>query len=83
MEISVADAHNRLSRWLKRLNEGPVTITRRGAPVGVIVDPVEYEQLRQVKAYLQMLDLAKDLQGSGLSAGELHQASRAELEKRA
>ena len=28
---------------LNKVSEGPVTITRRGKPVGVIVSPEEYE----------------------------------------
>ncbi len=82
MEISIADAHNRLSQWLKYLRQGPVTITRRGKPVGVIIDPAEYERLRQVGAYLQLLDISHEL-GEGASADEIYRASRQELEERA
>lgn len=79
--ISVAEAHNRLSRWLKEVADGPVTITRRGKPVGVIISPEEYERLRQVQAYLQMLRISGSLQDGGVSADDLFRASRAELEE--
>jgi prevent-host-death family protein len=82
MVISIAEAHNRLSRWLKRIREGPITITRRGEPVGVIVAPEEYERLRRVEAYLQMLRLSRSLADSGVTADELFQSSRQELEER-
>ncbi len=82
MHISIAEAHNRLSRWLKKVEDGPITITRRGKPVGVIIAPQEYERLRQVQAYLQMLSLSQSLQESGVTAEELFQASREELEGR-
>ncbi len=82
MYISVAEAHNRLSRWLNRVQDGPITITRRGKPVGVIISPGEYERLRRVQAYLQMLRLSQSLRESGLTADELFQASREELEGR-
>jgi prevent-host-death family protein len=82
MHISVSEAHNRLSRWLDRVEEGPVTITRRGKPVGVIISPEEYERLRQVQAYLEMLHLAGSLRESGVTANELFRASRRELEGR-
>ncbi len=82
MTVSVAEVHNRLSHWLNQVADGPVTITRRGKPVGVIISPEEYEQLRQVQAYLKMLRLSRSLQDSGLTAGELRQASREELEER-
>lgn len=82
MNISIADAHNRLSQWLKYLRQGPVTITRRGKPVGVIIDPAEYQRLRQVGAYLQLLDISHEL-GEGANADEIYRASRQELEQRA
>ena len=84
MYISIAEAHNRLSRWLKKVQDEPITITRRGKPVGVIISPEEYERLRKVKAYLEMLRLSRSLGESerGLAAEELFQASREELEAR-
>ena len=83
MDISIAEAHNRLSQWLKYLRQGPVTITRRDKPVGVIINPAEYERLRHVQANLQMFNLAETLRESGVAASELHEASRQELEQRA
>ena len=80
--ISVGEAHNRLSRWLNQVEDGPITITRRGKPVGVIISPERYERLRQVQAYLQMLHISGSLQESGVTADELFRASREELEKR-
>jgi prevent-host-death family protein len=82
MHISVSEAHNRLSHWLDAIKNEPVTITRRGEPVGVIVSPQEYERLSQVKAYLQMLRLSRSLSESGVTAEELSDASRKELEER-
>jgi prevent-host-death family protein len=81
MDISIADAHNRLSAVLKQLKKGPITLTRRGKAVGVIVSPEEYENLRRVQAYLQMISLSHDLRDS-VSAEEIYRASRQELEDR-
>jgi prevent-host-death family protein len=83
MDISIAEAHNRLSQLLNQARKGPVTITRRGKPVGVLITADEYERLRQVQAYLQMISLAHTLRESSLSATELYQASRDELEVQA
>jgi PHD/YefM family antitoxin component YafN of YafNO toxin-antitoxin module len=60
-----------------------VTITRHGEPVGVLISPEEYERLRQVQAYLEMLRLAHSFQDSGVTAEELSQAAREDLEARA
>jgi prevent-host-death family protein len=82
MLVSITEVHNRLSYWLKKVPERPVTITRRGKPVGVLVSPEEYERLRQVQAYLEILQLSHSLQDSGLTADELFESSRDELEAR-
>ncbi|MBN1954998.1 MAG: type II toxin-antitoxin system Phd/YefM family antitoxin [Anaerolineae bacterium] len=81
-QITVAEAHNRLSRWLKKVKNGPITITRRGKPVGVIIDPDEYERLRRVQGYLQMVRLSRTLTDRDVTAMELFDASREELEER-
>ena len=80
MDISIAEAHNRLSQLLKQVDKGPVTITRRGKPVGVIINPEEYKRLQKVQAYLQMVSISRDLRECGLTAVELYTASRGELD---
>jgi prevent-host-death family protein len=81
MDISIAEAHNRLSSLIKQVEKGPIRIQRRGKTVAVILSPEEYENLRQVRAYLQMMNLSQRLRDCGVSAGELYQASRQELEE--
>ncbi len=80
MDISIAEAHNHLSSLLRQVDKGPILITRRGKTVGVIISPEEYENLRQVRAYLQMIHLSHALRDSGVTAAELYQTSRQELE---
>ena len=55
-------------------------MTRHGKPVGVLITPEEYAEMRKLRAYLEMLQLAKELRGSGVNAQELQHFSRAELE---
>jgi prevent-host-death family protein len=80
MDISIADAHNRLSALIKELENGPISITRRGKTVGVLISPDEFENLRQVKAYIKMLNLSHELRESA-RASEIYHASRNELEE--
>jgi prevent-host-death family protein len=80
--ISITEAHNRLSHWLEKVPDRPITITRRGKPVGVLVSPEEYERLRQVQAYLEMLRLSRVLGDADVTARELSVASREQLEDR-
>jgi prevent-host-death family protein len=81
MDISIAEAHNRLSHWIRQVESGrTVRITRRGKPIAVLVDPGEYEHLQRVKAYLEMIRLSRELKDTGLSASEIYRTSREELE---
>ena len=82
MLVSITEVHNLLSHWLKKVPERPITITRRGKPVGVLVSPKEYERLRQVQAYLEMLRLSHSLQDGDVMADESFRRSRQELEAR-
>jgi prevent-host-death family protein len=83
LSVSITEVHNRLSYWLEKVPEQAVIITRHGQPVGVLISPEEYERLRKVQAYLDMLRLSHSLQDSGVTADGLSQASREELEARA
>ena len=82
MHISVAEAQRHLSCWLERVKQEPITITRRGRPIGVIITPDEYERLSKVKAYLDMLRVSRILntREDRPSAIELFEASRDELD---
>jgi len=82
INVPIAEAHNRLSSLLKKVQKSPILLTRRGKAVGVILSPEEYEQLRRVKAYLQLLTVSREV-GEGASADEIYRASREELEARA
>ena len=80
INIPIAQAHNRLSALLKKVQKSPILLTRRGKAVGVIISPEEYERLRQFEAYNNVVRIAQSLRESGVSASELYQASRHELE---
>ena len=82
IDVPIAEAHNRLSALLKKVQKSPIMLTRRGKPVGVILSPEEYDRLRQFEAYSQVVRISQSLRESGVSAPELHRASRDELEGR-
>ncbi len=81
MDISISEAHNRLSFLLKQVHKGPILINRRGRTVGVLISPEEYEKLSRVGAYLTLLEVSKEL-AEGPSAAEIYRTSRQELEER-
>jgi len=81
INIPIAQAHNRLSSLLKKVQNSPIMLTRRGKAVGVIISPEEYERLRQFEAYNNVVRLSQSLRESGVSASELYKAARHELER--
>lgn len=82
VKVSIAEAKRGLSQLLKRAREELVVVTRRGEPDAVILPFDEYERLRRARAYSSMVRLSRELEGVGVTATELYQASREELEER-
>ncbi|MGD0879707.1 MAG: type II toxin-antitoxin system Phd/YefM family antitoxin [Anaerolineales bacterium] len=80
--IPIAEAHNRLSSLLKKVQKSPILLTRRGKAVGVLISPEEYERLRQFEAYNSVLRISQTLRESGVRASELYRSTRDELEGR-
>lgn len=83
-KMSVSEAKRDFTSVLKTVQEGEATIiTRRGKPVGVMMDFQEFQKLRKLAAYNSLLQLSQDLSDCGTTATELYQQSRRELEETA
>jgi prevent-host-death family protein len=82
MRVSISEAKSGFSELLKRAQKEPVIVTRRGEPDAVILPFDEYERLRQLRAHLSIVRLSRELEGAGVTATELYEASRKELEGR-
>lgn len=82
LKVSIAKAKSGFSRLLKHARKEPVIVTRRGKPDSVILPFAEYERLRRLRAYSNMVRLSHELKDIGVTASELHEASRRELEGR-
>jgi len=82
VRVSIAEAKSGFSELLKHAQKEPVIVTRRGEPDAVILPFEEYERLRRLRAYSSMVRLSRELEGVGVTATELYEASRSELEDR-
>ena len=82
LKVSIAKAKSGFSQLLKHARSEPVIVTRRGKPDSVILPYDEYEDLRRLRAYSNMVRLSHELRDSGVMASELYEASRGELEGR-
>jgi prevent-host-death family protein len=82
VRVSIAEAKSGFSELLKHAQKEPVIVTRRGEPDAVILPFEEYEHLRRLRAYSSMMRLSHELKEVGVTATELYEASREELEDR-
>ncbi len=82
IRVSIAEAKSGFSELLKRARKEPVIVTRRGKPDAVILPFAEYERLRRLLGYSSMVRLSRELKEAGVTATELYEASRSELERR-
>jgi prevent-host-death family protein len=82
VRVSIAEAKSGFSELLKCARKEPVIVTRRGDPDAVILPFEEYERLRRLHAYSSMVRLSRELEEAGVTATELYEASRKELEGR-
>jgi len=82
IKISIAAAKKDFLTLLKRAHQEPVIITRRNKPEAVIPPFAEYERLQRMMAYASMVCISHELKEVGVSATELYEASRSELEER-
>ena len=81
-EVSVSEANKDFTSILKSVQEGETAIiTRRGKPVGAMMDFREFQKLRKIGAYNSLLQLSQDLSDCGMTATELYDQSRRELEE--
>jgi len=82
IRVSIAEAKSGFSAVLKRARKELVIVTRRGKPEVVILPFAEYERLQRLRAYSNMVRLSSELGEVGVTATELYEASRRELEER-
>lgn len=82
--VTIAEGKKCFTRLVRQTQEGKegVVITKRGEPVAAIIPFEEYRRQQKVEAFLELLELRRRLASSGLTAQELYEQSRKELEER-
>lgn len=83
-QVSVAEAKRDLTKLLREAEEKQIEIvvTRRGVPFMAILRFEDYERLEHLRAYLEMVRISEELKDSEISATEIYEESRRELEER-
>jgi prevent-host-death family protein len=83
-QVSVAEAKRDLTKLFREAEKKrtEILITRRGAPFMVIMRYEDYERLERLQSYLNMVRISEELRDSRISATEIYEESRRELEER-
>ncbi|GFP29548.1 hypothetical protein HKBW3S44_01585 [Candidatus Hakubella thermalkaliphila] len=82
--VTIAEGKKSFTRLVRQTQEGKegVVITKRGEPVAAIIPFEEYRRQQKMEAFLELLELRRRLASSGVTARELYEQSRKELEER-
>ena len=82
-EITITQGKRDFTKIIQRLEEqGETIVTRRGEPVAAIVAYKQFQGLKRLSDWMDMLKIAEKMRKKGVKAKELHEISRRELEKR-
>ncbi|QGP93359.1 Antitoxin Phd_YefM, type II toxin-antitoxin system [Neomoorella glycerini] len=83
MSLNVTQAKESFLDLIRRV-EGweSVILEKRGKPVAALLPYEEYANLSRIKNYLAMQEISEAMKDSGITAEEIFQASRQELEAR-
>ncbi len=73
--IPVGQIKTYLAKYLKQVNENKnsLIITQNGKPAGVLISPDEFDQLREIKSFIESISkgLSDSEKGEKYSSGEI------------
>jgi prevent-host-death family protein len=82
--VSIADARNHFSELIRKVETKGVDIeiVRRGKTVAVLVNAEEYDRIRKIRAYRQIVEISRRIPKDSMTVTELIHAAREEVERR-
>lgn len=83
LTVSVSEAKAKFLELIRQAqNDESIVVQKNGAPVAAILPYKDYVNLERVKAYIAMQELSRVTKESGVTAQEVYQESRRQLERR-
>lgn len=81
-QVSIAEAKRGLTQLIRQCQEDntEIVLTKRGKPVAVLVPFKEYDRVRRLRALQEIHRLQELLKESDVTAEEVYEASKQELE---
>jgi prevent-host-death family protein len=82
--VSIAEGKKGFSRLIQDVSEKKeeIVVTKRGKPVVVILPYEEYQHSKRIEGYRKIITTRETFLKTGISADEIFNESRKQLEKR-
>ena len=82
-KVTIVEGKRDFTRIVKKVSEDAkdIVITKRGKPVVVLLSYTEYKEMKRLRSYLKMLQISESLKKYQITATQIYEESRKELER--
>lgn len=82
-KVTIVEGKRDFTSIVKKASEDAedIIITKRGKPVVVLLSYREYKEIKRLRSYLKMLQISESLKKYQITATQIYEESRKELER--
>jgi len=82
-KVAIGEGKRDFTGIVKKVSEHAedIIITKRGEPVVVLIPYKEYQEIKRLRSYLKMLQISENLEKYQITATQIYEESRKELER--
>lgn len=82
-KVTIVEGKRDFTSIVKKASEDAedIIITKRGKPVVVLLSYREYKEINRLRSYLKMLQISESLKKYQITATQIYEESRKELER--
>ena len=82
-KATIVEGKRDFTSIVKKVSEDAqdVVITKKGKPVVVLLSYKEYKKIKRLRSYLKMLQISESLKKCEITATQIYEESRKELER--
>ena len=82
-KATIVEGKRDFTSIVKKVSEDAedIVITKRGKPVVVLLSYKEYKEIKRLRSYLKMLQISEGLKKCEITATQIYEESRKELER--
>lgn len=82
-KVTIVEGKRGFTSIVKKISEDAedIIITKRGKPVVVLISYEQYKEIKRLRSYLKMLQISESLKKHQITATQIYEESRKELER--